>query len=378
MRNWSNYFLRRGSKFEAFWKQLVISRKSHLLFILGHGFDPRMCDAIRVIMSTGGDGIRDCIALEYDEGAESPSKRYKKLIEENWCVLTDLIKKSGRGKITTHKIQMWSPEKRRVGSLSAARVFDSLDVFSPYTDIIIDVSAMPRSIYFPLIHKILLLIDKVKESDEDLYIPNLHVVVSEDYVLDGLICEEGIEDNASYLHGFGAIDLESNEGMPKVWIPVLGEGKSAHLELIRDLVKPEEICPLLPFPSMDPRRGDNLIRDYRRFLFDDIIIEPRNIIYACEQNPFQVYHQIKRTIKYYNQSLEALDGCKIIISALSSKLLSIGVLLAAYEAKLENMLVGIAQVESHGYRIESDIKSIQDRKSSELFELWLSGECYEH
>jgi hypothetical protein len=111
-------------------------------------------------------------------------------------------------------------------------------------------------------------------------------------------------------------------------------------------------------------------------LFDTIPIEPRNIIYADEQNPFQVYRQIKKTVNHYNQSLAILGGCKIIISALSSKLLSIGALLSAYEAKGENILVGIANVESNGYHMDEE-ESLQNNSSAELFELWLAGNCYE-
>jgi hypothetical protein len=373
---WSDYFIKHGAQFEEFWKELLGLKNRHVVFILGHGFDPRMCQAIRVIMGTGGDGLRDCIALTYDEGSDSPSYKYKKLIKDNWDTLTDLINETRRGNISTRNIKTWSPDKRRITSLSAARTFNSLDELSRYSDIMIDISAMPRTIYFPLIHKILILIDTMKASGKDVITPNLHVVVSEDYMLDSRIHEEEIEDTANYLHGFGAIDLEANEGMPKVWIPILGEGKEIQLIKIQDFVKPGEVCPLLPFPSQNPRRGDDLLREYRRFLFDTISIEPRNIIYADEQNPFQVYRQIKKTIDHYNQSLAILGGCKIIISALSSKLLSIGALLSAYEAKGESILVGIANVESNGYRIDEE-ESLQDNRSAELFELWLAGDCYE-
>jgi hypothetical protein len=373
---WLDYFIKRGTDFEKFWKEFLSLKERHVIFILGHGFDPRMCNAIRIIMGAGGNGLRDCIALVYDEGAESPSYKYKKLIDDNWATLNNLIKEGQRGDILTRKIQIWSSDKRRIASLSAARVFDSLKEFSRYSDIIIDISALPRSIYFPLIHKILLLIETMKMSDENLTTPNLHVVVSEDYILDSRIHEEGIEDTANYIHGFGAIDLESNEGMPKVWIPILGEGKENQLAKIRDFIKPKEVSPLLPFPSHNPRRGDDLIQEYRRFLFDTILIEPQNIIYADEQNPFQVYRQIKKTIIQYNQSLKILGGCKVVISSLSSKLLSIGALLSAYEAKRENFLVGIANVEANGYHIDEG-NLPENNQSTELFELWVAGDCYE-
>ncbi len=94
---------------------------------------------------------------------------------------------------------------------------------------------------------------------------------------------------------------------------------------------------------------------------------------SAEQNPFEVYRQIHQTVKHYNEALKPLGGCKVAISALSSKLLSIGALLAAYELKGAKFSIGIANVEAQGYQIEGDTESIK----AELFTLWLIGDCYE-
>ena len=135
--------------------------------------------------------------------------------------------------------------------------------------------------------------------------------------MDRSIQEEGIDDDASYMHGF-ASDLvqESTAAVPRVWIPVLGEGKEEQIIRLYDYVKPDEICPVLPSPSVNPRRADDLIAEYRAILFDRLRVEPQNIIYASEWNPFEVYRQIYRTMERYNSALQALDKCKIVVSAL--------------------------------------------------------------
>ena len=56
------------------------------------------------------------------------------------------------------------------------------------------------------------------------------------------------------------------------------------------------------------------------------------------------------------------------MSAHSSKLLSLGVLLAAYEHKL-----AVAHVEPTDY--DFDQKAV-DLEANELFEVWLTGEAY--
>jgi hypothetical protein len=123
---------------------------------------------------------------------------------------------------------------------------------------------------------------------------------------------------------------------------------------------------------VNPRRSDNLVAEYRDFLFDRLRVEPCNFIYASEWNTFEVYRQIYRTVERYNVALEALGKCKIVVSALSSKLLSVGALLAAYEAKRKGYMVGISHVETHGYKINEQIASC----NPELFSLWIAGECY--
>jgi hypothetical protein len=120
-----------------------------------------------------------------------------------------------------------------------------------------------------------------------------------------------------------------------------------------------------------------LLVEYRKLLFDSWGVDQRNFIYAAEQNPFELYRAIYRTVLRYNESLRALGGCQVIISALSSKLLSIGALLAAYELKDYGLGVGMAHVETQGYEIEGGIDLGSELPRTELSTLWLTGDCYD-
>jgi hypothetical protein len=102
------------------------------------------------------------------------------------------------------------------------------------------------------------------------------------------------------------------------------------------------------------------------------MIEPRNFLYVAEQNPFDIYRAIHNTVHRYKAALETLGGCQVVLSASSSKLLSIGALLAAYELRDKN--VGVINVETRGYEIEGDINTLNER--TVLFGMWLSGDCY--
>jgi hypothetical protein len=65
-----------------------------------------------------------------------------------------------------------------------------------------------------------------------------------------------------------------------------------------------------------------------------------------------------------------------VISANSSKLLSVGALLAAYELKRADVDIAIAHVESHGYSINATEGEHLPQHESTLYGLWLSGDCY--
>lgn len=368
---WRDYFLRGGEGFDEFWRPFLGERNKDLLFVLGHGFDARMCDGLERVLSLGGKGARDVALIAFHEGAESPSQSYLQQRKDNGKRLESLIEK--RGTIRQRDIKMFSDDNRRIGARSVAQEFSSVAEFRSYTDVVVDISALPRSLYMPLLAKLLALFDA---EPIDGIRRNLHVIVSHSPATDVSIMEEGLEESASYLFGFAAAALESDSTseQPKIWIPVLGKGQQAQLERINQFVSPDEICPLLPSPAENPREGDSIMIDYRELLFDQLRVEPRNIIYAAESNPFEVYRQLMRSILHYDRALEPLGGCKVALSAMSSKLASIGVLLAAYELGRRDpkILVGVAHVEAQGYRVEPS----EAVTSKTLFTMWLSGECY--
>ena len=258
-----------------------------------------------------------------------------------------------------------------MASQRAADAFTAFEDIAGYSDVIVDVSGMPRGVFFPLLARLLHLIDTERASSgKDT--PNLFVLVTDDPVLDAAIAQEGIEEFADYLAMFrGAFDQEAFANLPKLWIPILGENRLIQLNRIYDLVKPDEICPVLPSPAKNPRRADDLVREYRDFLFSQMDIDPHNLILTAEQNPFEVYRGLREIVLHYQDALGPLGGCRIALSALSSKLMSLGALLAAYELKQSKFKIAVAHVDCHGYSLGEPIVD------GALFGLWLAGECYE-
>jgi hypothetical protein len=233
---------------------------------------------------------------------------------------------------------------------------------------------MSRGVFIPLLHKILSLID----SHETLI--NLHVLVTENYLLDSHIEDNGVEQTAEFIHGLSIRDISNTQEFKEIWIAILGEKQLEQYEKIRNSVSPVSTCAILPFPSKNLRRGDNLINEYQDKLLNDSDFDMKNVIYVDEQNPFQVYRLISKTIERHSQSLKIFGGTKVIVSALSSKLLTVGAFLAVYETKIleksrTDLRVGIKHVDSisHKFVVEDEEELL---KNNELFHMWIAGEPY--
>jgi hypothetical protein len=362
---WRDYVLEKGQALESFWASHLAERERSLLVVLGRGFDPRSHTGLDMIVAAGGGGSRDVVGLQYDEGAASTSLAYTPRVEQNWKHIVSSVE--GKGQIELRPLPFWSGT-RRVGPLNAANIFSSSEELVRYDDIVVDISAMPRGIYFPLLARILFLLDHAASKGQ--HPTNLHIIVADDPLLDARIIEEGIDERASFLHSFeGSFSREATGQQPTVWIPLIGELRTIQFDRIYDEVKPVEICPVLPFPSRNPRRGDDLVQEYRDLLFDQHRLDPRSLMYAAEQNPFEVYRRIRKAAFHYRDTLSLIGGCKVALSALSSKLMSLGVLMVAYELK-PVLDIGLAHVECRGYKVDNF------ESTAQLFGLWLAGECY--
>jgi hypothetical protein len=369
---WGTYVQESGPALADLLRSLVPGRDKtkRVCLVLGRGFDPRMLAGLQALSEVFAPAEIAVIVLTFDEGPTSPSRRYDSLVQDNLTVLKTSIPEE---QIECRAINMFSTEGRRITARSAAAVFRSVSELQQFSHIFIDVSSLPRCVYFPVVAKLLYLLEGMDAAP----IPNLFVLVSESAPLDLRIIEEGIDEDAGYIHPFrGGMDRESAAALPRVWFPLLGERQSIQLTRIHDLINPGEICPLLPFPSVDPRRADNLVLEYREMLFERLRVETRNFIYASETNPFEVYRQLKRAILHYADALKPLGGSNAVISANSSKLLSVGALLAAYELKRAGVDIALAHVESHGYTLDAPTEMKPLAIQSRLYGLWLSGDCY--
>lgn len=361
------YFMASGIKdFTNFWKEYLAKPDRNAMFVLGMGFDPRTLDCIRIINKACTDSNVHYRIIHYDDH-NTNGKDLVSMADHNMKCFKQLVQKSEQDEVRV-RIDPTVDQATTIDAFQNCVHDKDLD---EYTDFIVDVSAMPLDVYFPIIKKLLsrtgrteLRTDGVMGSMNRY---NVHVVVSENATLDSKIIEAGLAEKASYLHGFsGNLQLESEKYLPKVWFPILGEGKQTQMARICDDVDPSEVAPVFPFPSADPYRTSRMLLEYREFLFDKLGTDPANFVYSHEQNPFELERKICATAMRYSKSLGLLTKCHIVLSPLSSKIRGLGCLLAALDLKSHKQSVGIAYVENHAYQINIDEGSMKKILSEKM------------
>lgn len=345
-----------GEDFDALWKR---KRDDPILVVVGSGFDPRSPVALeRIIEAT--DRRVDALLIRLPERATDINAR--PLAAANCARIAELVGDAGG---TLH--EQPDPDYEDPGTLGrlVSHGFHTGGWLDNYSEVVVDISALPRGIFFPLVRGVLERAHK-PAADELRWAGDFHVTVCENPEIDSAIVQEGMAAPAA-LGGFGR--SRDRSAKTTIWVPVLGEGMVERVRRLSDELRHDEVCPVLPFPARDPRRGDRLVVEYRQLLFDELRIEPRNMIYAAERNPFDLYRTLARLHQRYTDALSSLGPVAMILSSHSSKLLSLGVLLAAYELELE-----VQHVSPGSYGLAADHE--QFRGHDELFDLWLTGEPY--
>ena len=364
---WDPYVLAEDHEFDQFWQSHLATRERNLLFVLGRGFDPRALAALRRITDLG---VKPAVWLMAFDNGLADSELRLQLTSDNRNGLEAIV---GTAAICELPVDVGGAAYSNATSRSTRRAIADAGDLSMYDDVIVDISAMPRMVALTAVAKLIHELDN--QASTSAKETNLHVVTAESVTTD-LRTFGSLMDEVTTVVGFsGHLTEQTSEHVPRVWFPVLGERQNDRLQLIQNRLDPDEICPVIPFPSRNPRRGDDIITEHRVVLFEDFQVEPSNILRASEFNPFEAYKQLFRVMDRYRRALDELDGCKAFVSPLSSKLLSIGALLACYDHRYGEidgvpLKVGIPYVETAFY---SD-PDVSDAAEYEMYSMWIRGE----
>lgn len=381
-RLWERYVLRRGNDVEPLWQRVFAGKPRRILYIAGIGFDPRTIRGPQLLRSV----------IEHDEiqvaelqvwlvgfGDYALPKELVQLTIDNEAELRKIFNGAD---IKPKRIQSRDDDGILRTSYYADALLDNERPLTEFTDIILDVSSLPRVVYLTLLVGLLgRLVPNKNAGPDSLGIEtNLQVLVAEDPTLDSIILSEEIDSDVKTIKGFsGGLGTEASRSMPGVWFPLLGEGRQDQLLKVFDWLQEElDICPVVPHPTRDPRRGDNILIEYRDRLFVNFEVEPDNIVYVDEGNPFEAYRQLHSVMTMFSESLDELGGCRLLVTPLSSKLITIGAGLACFELHDNRpdskRMIGIPYAEPRRYSVKDNHR--MESGNAVLTALLLTGEAY--
>lgn len=350
---WTPCVAHRGSEVNEFLYSYFAESDRRIFLVAGAGFDPRAC-AVTIKLADAKTSVR---ALLIQEERPNPPPFQLDRASENQRRLVNSLAES-----QVESVEIFGSDNAVVGGRN---VVDALNRqrLEGTTDVVVDMSALSVGTGFPIIRYFVQHISAGREA------LNLHVFVSHSPRLDAAI-RSIASDSPSYVHSFiGRATLSDTADAARLWLPQLASRRRAALERLYGFVGPHDVCPIMPFPASDPRLGDTLAEEYMEEFESAWSVDARNIVYAHEEDPLDLYRTILRLDDLRRQVFLKAGGSMLVLSPLGGKAMALGALLAALERNLP-----IAYLESIGYMI--DESSMAEIEEPNLIHLWLEGDVY--
>ena len=352
-RRWDPCIAHRGAEVDTFLADYFGQPNREVLLVAGAGFDPRACDLVERLHDTA-TGMR---ALLIKENRPNPPREQSDRADANTRTLLATLAQS-----QLLPIEVLGPDGAVVGGRSMISVL-SRQCFEGLTDIVVDFSALSVGTSFPMIRYF---VEHVVRRNKT---TNLHLFVVHNPHLDAEI-RAVPGDVPGYVHGFkGGSTLFRAANSARLWLPQLTAGLRGTLGRIYDFIAPHDTCPILPFPASDPRLGDSLAEEYLTELESTWSVDTRNIVYADEGDPLDLYQTILRLDDLRRPVFAETGGSMLVLSPVGSKVMAIGALMAALERNLP-----VAHLEAIGFDFDGDI--LVKKGQSNLIHIWLEGEVY--
>ena len=355
-RHWDNCIAHLDEGVQKFVDEYFGTSDRRCLLVAAAGFHPRSRQITEILGKALGGRLE---ALFIREERGKPEASLIATAEENQKELEKLVPKC-----RVVKVDVFGDDNAPVGGARLAKTLANIKISSEITDVVLDMTAMSIGIGFPAA-KLLL------ENCETHISRTFHIMIASNPDLDSkIVSEPGGRSMA--VKGFAGADTSSASlETAQIWIPQLARGKAAALnEIGRSVGECYKVCPLLPFPAMDPRRDDALMTEYRTALVEEWQVDPRDLVYASERNPLDCYRTLSTLAACYRQAVAGVFAPSIVISPIGSKVMSVGALMAALEHDLT-----VQYIETLRYDFDPS-GSADEPEPEHLVHLLLSGPAY--
>ncbi len=362
-RRWDPCIYHRGVHASGFIRDYLAQEDRRVLLVAGGGFDPRSTHICELMTQVAIGRIR---GLFIREERPSPHQELVRRAEANCSLLQAWMPDA-----SIRQIQVLATDNAAVGGRNAVSLVNEVPL-DGFTDIFVDVSALSLGVAFPLIRHLLGSVMRAEGGSPR----NLHVVVMDEPPTDHAI-RSIPGDLPAPIHGFrGGWGLHDKSRAATLWMPQLSRGRQAILKQIYEVLRNAQpdtvVCPILPFPAARPRLSDELIEEYAEELRDIWLVDARDLVYADEKSPVDLYRTILRIDDARRRVFSEVGGSQIILSPVGSKALSLGALMAALERNFTVMYV-----EAIGYEVDFGLLDSRTAgPEGEFVHLWLHGEAY--
>ena len=198
------------------------------MYVLGVGFDPRALVGLQQFLAL--DHLVPPVVgrIELPPPSAASGATTRTLATDNQAAFEDLVLRIETRTVAHEEVHTRTNAGPRVArALTADSFVDGIGY------IVVDISSLPASLYFPMIAALLASVERRPNFPSEIL-----VVACENPEIDAAITELGVGD-ASVLGGFrGPLEHESDPTGTVIWAPVIGEKSGSALQAIHDFLSP--------------------------------------------------------------------------------------------------------------------------------------------
>jgi hypothetical protein len=352
-RRWDPCVSSQGTEVDSFAREYFADPRRRVALLAGRGFDPRTTRVAEMLAATLGSRMRAIFFREQRSGTDAG---LSSSADTNAARLTELVPSS---RVETFPV--FSNDNATIGGRRVIQAIEK-ESWQDVSDIVVDLSALSLGVGFPLVKFIYETAKRVRR--------NLHVMVTDNPELDADLV--GVpSEKAEPVFGFkGQFGLDEQSSVTVLWLPQLARHRQKVFQRIHATLTAQQevdVCPILPFPSRNPRRGDDLIEHYQEEFESIWRVDAQDIVYVDERRPLDFYRTALDIDDARRRVFRKLGGSMTVLSPSGGKVLSLGALMAALERDFPVMYV---ETLSYATKIQPPAAP------GELVHVWLYGEAY--
>jgi len=346
---WSEAFTRRDTELDEFVQSYFPEVAASTLFICGTGFDPRA----RVIADTLAPSLGiHAKAWLLREERPKPHPSLAAAADQTTAHVQAIFPNA-----SVLRFQVFAEDGALAAGPNMVRSLP-LQQIAGISDVILDLSSLSIGIAFPIASW---LAERARQGD----IRNVHFMIAADSEVDRQIKALAMADQVQSPHDFWR-PSQTNAAAAVLWVPQLHHGQTGDLDRIAVDLRPDEIVPLLPFPTRSGRDAEDLIEEYADLL-NGWRVDARNVIYAADNDPLDVYRILIRVARERSEVFKKLGRSEVVLTPMGSKVVALGALMAALEEGMS-----VRYVETLEYSL-LDINHAIEASQYEKLSVWLHG-----